>query len=279
MVRRCVSSFLLAVACTLAAEADPRAIVRRSVEAFDGPNARLAQSYTFLERVEVRRLNDDGGVKSQSSRTYDVTPVEGSPYRRLVAEDDQPLSPPDERFQQQALMDNIQARRKETPEQRAKRLAEFEKQRTKYREAILEIPDAFQFRLLREDRMAGHPVWVIEGTPRPGYKPRSRYARLFPYLKGLLWINQSDYHWIRTEAELVENFNFGWILVRIHKGARVVLEQTRVNDEVWLPLRIWFTASARVGLIKRYYQQQENTYSRFRKFHVESRVASTDPLP
>jgi hypothetical protein len=270
---------LVAAACPAVAQPDPREIVRRSLDAFEGENSKIALSYTFLERVETRQLDGDGRVKSKSAKTHDVTMVEGSPYRRPVERDDEPLPAEEERRQQEDLRKSIEARLKETPKQREKRLADFEKQRTKYRDALREIPDAYNFRLLGEEEIDGRPVYIIEGLPKPGYRPRSRYARLFAHLKGTLRISKTDYHWARTEAELIDNFHFGWILVRVAKGARVRLEQTRVNDEVWLPLRVWFVASARIGIFKRVNVEQENTYSRYRKFQAESRIVSTGAAP
>ena len=273
-------TFLLAtLGIALAGDPDPVDIVRRSLDAFDGENSRIARNYTFLEHVETRRLKDSGAVDSRSSKTYDVTLVEGSPYRRLIEREDKPLPPEEERRQQDELRKSIESRREETPAQRAKRLADFEKERTKYRAAMREIPDAYNFRLAGEEVIDGRPAYVIEATPRPGYKPRSRYAKLYPHMKGTLWINKTDYHLAKTEAELIDNFNLGWVLVRVAKGARVRLEQTWVNEEVWLPMRIWFVASARVGLLKRVHVEQENTYSRYRKFQAESRIVSTGSGP
>ena len=269
--------FLAAVGAW-AADLEPREIVRRSVEANGGENWTIARNYTFLERVETKHLKGDRSARSRSVKTYDVTLVEGSPYRRLVARDDRSLPAEEERRQDELLQGSIEARRKETPSERAKRIAEFEKQRNKYRDALREIPDAYSFRLVGEEEIDQNAVWVIEATPRPGYKPRSRYARLFPHLRGALWISKSDFHWVRTAAELVDNFHFGWILLRVAKGARVEMEQVRVNGEVWLPRRVWYVASARIGLFRRYFVEQENTYSRFRKFVADSRVVSTTAL-
>ena len=82
----------LAAACVLTAAQDPREIVRRSVQLMDH-NLALARNYTFLERSETRELDSGAIVKTRKIATYDVTMLEGSPYRRLVAKDDHGLSP------------------------------------------------------------------------------------------------------------------------------------------------------------------------------------------
>src|SRR5262245_15514180 len=92
---------LLAVALPFCAAADyAREIVRRSVSVGD-ENLRIARNYTFRERNEGRRLDGSGRVTKVESETYDVTLVDGSPYRRMVARDDKPLPAKDERKEEE----------------------------------------------------------------------------------------------------------------------------------------------------------------------------------
>ena len=39
------------------------------------------------------------------------------------------------------------------------------------------------------------------------------------------------------------------VLARLHKGAKLSFLRTKVNDEVWLPARVSYSGSARVGLV------------------------------
>ena len=57
-------------------------------------------------------------VKNRSVVTYDVTLLEGSPYRRLVARNDQPLPPEEEKKEEEKLRRSIEERSKETPEEK-----------------------------------------------------------------------------------------------------------------------------------------------------------------
>lgn len=258
-----------------AADTDPREIVRRSVTADESGNEKLARTYNFQERVETHRLRSDGAVKSTLSKTHEVLMLEGSPYRLLLARDDEALPPEEQRAQQESLRKAIEARRKESKHERAKRLREYEKRRNRYRKAIREIPDAFNFRLVGEETIDSRPAYVIEATPRRGYRPIDRYSKLFTQLKGKLWIDKEDYHWVRAEAELLNTVSFAWILVRIGKGARVTIEQTRVNDEVWLLRRLWFVVSLRIGLIKVSHIEQETRYKNHHRPRADVHVVST----
>lgn len=258
----------LAAACSLAAAQDPREIVRRSVQLMDR-NLAAIRNYTFLERSETRELDSDGHVKARRIKLYEVTLLEGSPYRRLVGRDDHALSPEEQRDEEKGLQDNIAQRREETAEQRAKRIAEYEKKLQRQREPLLEIPDAFNFRIAREERLEGRDAWLIEAGPRPGYRGRSNVAKLFPKLRARLWIDKADYQWVKVEAELTDNFWWGLFLARLSKGARFNAEATRVNGEVCLPRHFALAVSARLAIFKKINLETETTYSNYRKSHSD----------
>ena len=41
--------------------------------------------------------------------------------------------------------------------------------------------------------------------------------------------------WVKLDAECIDNLSWGLFLARLHKGAHILVELTRVNGEVWLP--------------------------------------------
>src|SRR5436190_14947234 len=103
---------------------DAREIVRRSIE-LDRGNTDLVRTYTFLRREEHREYEARGRFKKAESTTQDVTPVEGSPYKRLIARNDQALSAKEQAKEEEKLRRSIEDRRKETAEQRAVRIADW----------------------------------------------------------------------------------------------------------------------------------------------------------
>jgi hypothetical protein len=272
-----ISLLLCLLACAVrGADADPLDIVRRSIAA-ENENTRRARNYTFLQREEERDLDGAGHVKSTRSKTYDITMLEHSPYRRLIERDDRPLPAKEEEQEQAKLRKSIEERRRETEAQRARRLADYDKRRGRDRGMLNEIPEAFDFRLRGEESIESRPVYVIEATPRAGYRARNTQARLLlPKLKATLWIDRADLSWVRLEAEIIDNISLGLFLFRLSKGARLELQQTRVNDEVWLPRVLRVKASARL-VAKKVNREQDFTFRNFRKFQTDSRVVSTGP--
>jgi hypothetical protein len=262
------------IPCLLAAQnaTDAREIVRRAVE-FNQKNAALARNYTFLERDETRMLDGSGKPKkAPESRTFDVTLLEGSPYRRLVARNDRPLPPQEERKEQEKLRKSVDERRKETPAERERRISEWDRKQEHQRAPFQEIPDAFDLRLAAEETLDGRDVYVIAATPKPGYKPKLAAAAYFPKIKGKLWIDKQDNRWVKAEFESLDTISFGGILVRLARGSRATFEETRINDEVWLPKRVRVDASARVMLVAAARAQVDIAFSNYRKFQADSRL-------
>jgi hypothetical protein len=213
-------------------------------------------------------------LKSKDVKIYDVILLEGSPYRRLVARDDWPLPPDEEKKEQEKLARSTAERREKTAALRAERLAEYARRPEWQREAWRELPEAFDFRLAAEEVWAGLGLYVIEATPRRGYQPRSRTAKVLAHLEGKLWVNRQDYRLVRAEVEVVETISVGLFLVRLAKGSRAAFEQTRVNDEVLLPSQVRAFVSARLGLLKVLRIGQEISYSKCREFQTDSPTIS-----
>jgi hypothetical protein len=115
--------------------------------------------FQFSERMDARRLDSEGRLKSRDVKVYGLMLLEGSPYRRLAWGDDLPLPPGDEKRQQEKLARGIAERRRhETAPQRALRLAQSESRPDWQREAWQELPEAFNFRATGEEAWDGNGV-------------------------------------------------------------------------------------------------------------------------
>src|SRR6266849_4717840 len=129
-----------------AADPNPLDIIRRSLSA-QAENSKRVKNYTFLQRSEERELDANGQIKSKKSKTYDVTMLEGTSYKRLIERDDRPLPPHEEKTEQEKLQKSIEDRRRETEAERTKRVGEYDKRPGHSRAMMNEIPDAFDFTL------------------------------------------------------------------------------------------------------------------------------------
>ena len=70
--------------------------------------------------------------------------------------------------------------------------------------------------------------------------------------------------------------SFGLVLARLEKGARFTMEKTKINDELWMPVRMKVDFDARLALFKKMKVDLQIDYTNFRKFQSESRVLSQE---
>jgi hypothetical protein len=245
------ATLLAAVLPLMGAYPDGQEIIRKTAE-FDRNNWPKARELNFREKVETVYLGSDDKPNKTESVVHEVIWLEGSPYRRVVERNGNALSADEEKFEADKLKAVTGERKAETPEMRGRRIDEANKALDRNRPALREVPDAFVFTVVGEEVVNGRPSWVLTFTPKKGYTPKDKRARIFPSLRGKIWIDKHDYAWARAEAELFETFSFGWILVRVGKGSRAIVEQTRTPDGVWAQSAIRLNADARIGLVKHY---------------------------
>jgi len=255
---------------------DARDIVRRAVELDQGNWLRITD-YTWVARSRERHFDSHNRVTADHQEAWETMILDGQPVRRTLERDGKPLPPDEQRKQQQKLDKETAKLENETPAQKRRRADDDEKQRRHDRQFLLEVPDAFNFQLEGSDQIDGRDVWVISGVPKPGYKPKSHDGASLLKIRGKIWIDKTGYQWVRLEAQTTETISFGWFLARLNPGAKLVLEQTRINDEVWLPKRQYVSGSGRVGLLKRVAEDQEITWNDYKKFRVDSKLVPKQP--
>jgi hypothetical protein len=273
IVRVLVASVLLVApglftAARLEAQ-DPLEIVRRSVER-DWTDYASVKDYTYQERTEFRQYAKDGKLSGSRSETHEMLVLGQRPYERLIARDGRPLSENETRKEQAKLDREAAKREHESAAQRAK----HEKERSEERQFIREIPDAFTFRLDGAEAVSNQPAWVIEAEPKSGYRAVNSDARIFSKLRAKIWIEQATYHWVKLDAQALEPLLFGFGLLRVASGGMLHFQQTRVNDEIWLPSSILVRAEARVALVKKVRAEFDIRYSGYQKFQSDSHIVT-----
>jgi len=252
-----------------------RDLLRRAEEK-DLENDKRLRDYTYSEREERHKLNGRGGepgeAKKIDSRTWEILEIYGKPVARLTAKDDKTLSASEAKKEDDKIQKIIDKRKNESADDRRKRLEKEEKDREEDRKFVLEIADAFNFRLLGCEALDGRDAWVLEGEPRPGYEAKSRDARMLSKFKGRIWIDKADAQWVKLDITAIDTVSYGLVLVRVHEGTHILFEQIRVNDEVWLPKQVEIHLDARVALFKAYDEDIELTFHDYKKFRADTKM-------
>jgi len=222
------------------AQPDPQQIVRRSVQAIEADWSQ-APNYTYQER-DVQSKHDG----APTIKTYEVLMIEGSQYNRLIAVDDRPLSSSQQAEEEQKLQTETARRAHESVRERNRRIAKYQKERTRDHMMLISMVDAFDFQVTGEETVNGHDCWILDATPRPGYQPKERDMRVLTGMRGRLWVEKAQYQWVKVRAEVFKPVSFYGFMAKVGPGTFFMLEQAPVAENVWLPSRfsVHVTASA-----------------------------------
>ncbi|MGA9476059.1 MAG: hypothetical protein WBV36_26570 [Terriglobales bacterium] len=237
-------------------------------------NEKRLRDYTYVEREEEHKLDGSGNVKKTETRTREVLQVYGEEVERLTAKDDKPLSDAEAKKEEEKIQKVIDKYKNESESSRRKRLEKEEKERQEERKFVLEIADAFTFRLVGSEILDGRDTWVIEGDPRAGYEPKERSTKILSKFKGRVWIDKTEGQWVRLDITAIDSISVGWFLARIRKGMHIEAEQTKINDEVWLPKHVAVRVDARLALLKSYNEDVDETFRDYKKFRTESKITA-----
>lgn len=238
----------------------------------DDKNDKLQRDYTYTEREVEHKLDGKGNTKSTETKTYDVLEIYGEQVEKLIEKDDKPLSDKEATKEDEKIQKIIDKRKNETDKDREKRLKAEEKDREESRQWVHEISDAYNFSLVGTEAVGGREAWVISAEPRPGFVPHLKYANWLSKFHGRVWIDKADLELSKMDVECLDTFSWGLFLARFHKGSRVTLEQTRVNDEVWLPLHLDLNIGVRLALVKGFNIEDEQTFRDYKKFRTDARI-------
>jgi hypothetical protein len=227
--------------------------------------------YTYMARDESRRRDLAGRVTSEDVEVSRTILVNGIPFEQLVERNGQPPSVAEERHQQE----EIDKLKRETPAQRAERVRTEEEENLSI---IREVPKAFDFQLVGEEVVNERPAYVLQATPHPGYHARGTYGKTFAKLEGKLWVDQQDLGWVKVDGQVIQSFSMGLFLVRLLRGSRVTMEQTRV-DGIWLPERVEVRAAAKIFFVKSLVIDRVLTYSDYRLADASVSVPRDPVIP
>jgi hypothetical protein len=244
----------------------------------DIENDKRLRDYTYVERDDEHKLDGKGQIKSSEVKTYEVMELYGEQVQRLIEKDDKPLDPKEAAKEEEKIQEVIDKRKDESDEARRKREDKENKDREHDREFVREVADAYNFHLAGTESLSGRDAWVIDAEPRSGYEPHMKDAKFLPKFRFRAWIDKADAQWAKLDIECIDTVSVGLFLARIHKGSRIVIEQTRVNDEVWLPLHVSLKVDARIALLKEFDEEQDLTFRDYKKFRAKTKIFAVEDL-
>jgi len=217
-----------------------------------------APTYSFTETDVV-----DG--KPESTKTYKVMMIDGSPYNEVVVANGRPLTSAESAHEAHKLRAEIARRQHETPDERQTRIAQYDRERRQDRELLQQMVKAMDFRVMGEETVNGRRCFVLEGLPKPGYRPINRDAKVLTGMRGKMWIDEQEYQWVKVEAEVFRPVAFGMFIAHVEPGTKFTLEQQPVEGKLWLPSHFEMRVRAKVLGFWSHNSNDEETYSDYRR--------------
>jgi hypothetical protein len=248
-----------------------RELIRRTAQN-DMENDKRQRDYTYIQREEQHKLDGQGQVKSTEIKTSEIMELYGEQVERLISKDDKPLSDKDNKKEEEKIQKVIEKRKNESEHDRKKREEKEEKDREQGRQFVREVADAYNFHFAGIESLAGRDTYVIDAEPRPGYQGHLKESKFLPKFRFRAWIDKDESQWKKLDIQCIDTVSVGLFLARIHKGSRIVIEQTRVNDEVWLPQHIDVKIDVRLALLKNFDVEDDITYRDYKKFRIGTKI-------
>jgi hypothetical protein len=269
----CVATLVLAASLAEAAVPDPPPVAEIVLRAAitNAADWKAQTQYGHRVRRAKSKVGSDGHATIEQLRTYEIVMIGGSPYDRLAEVDGRPLTPAQEQQEQIKLKREVEKRQNESSGDRQRRLSRFERTRAEERLLMEQMTKAFKFRLAGEHQINGVPCYGLDAEPDPDYQPPVEKARVLTGMKGRLYIDKAQYHWVRVEAEVIKPVEFAFFLAKIKPGTRFELDQAPFGN-VWLPRRFVQSVNASVLGFYGVRNKEEEIYTNYHQALLDAGI-------
>jgi len=181
-------------------------------------------------------------ASSRLSTTKEIFETKDGAVARLVAINDQPLSPADEQ-REQARLNGLLS---DPSRQRHRKQAE-EEDTDRVLKVIRALPTAFIYRYFSSGTGPTGKVEKFFFRPNPDFHPLDLETEVLTEMTGEIWVDPVECRVVRLEGHLRDDVNFGWgVLGRLNKGGWIVIEQANVGNHQWRIAHFQMVMSGRV---------------------------------
>src|SRR6185436_8023652 len=184
----------------------------------------LQSGYVYVETRRELKLDKDGRTREESVKVFESYP--GLPgeerWERLIAEDGRP-TPPEElarqdRERQQKAHEMVQRLARDSSKELARQERELQKARREREEALSDIFNVFEIRMIGRERVEEHDTIAFLLTPRRDAKPKTRAGEQIRHFSVRAWVSENDHELVKLEAEGIDDLKSGLgVLARLHK--------------------------------------------------------------
>jgi hypothetical protein len=229
-------------------------IIRNSVAA----NQRdwdAAPAYAFKETDRDRN----------GSKTYQISMIAGSPFQELIAVNGKPPPGGEQAKQAELQRQAIATHQTETSAEKERRIEAYVSGRRRDHVLMTQLTDAFNFTLVGERTLNGFGVYLLNATPRSGYRPPNLESQVLPGMHGQLWIDRTTFQWVKVTARVIRPVSIEGILAQVQPGTFFQLEKKPLTGDIWLPSHFVMRSHSRILFLIGHDTQANEIYFDYRK--------------
>jgi hypothetical protein len=240
----------------------------------------LRKQYTYHLTSEGEEVDSKGQTKSKTTREMEIFHISGGgQVGHLIAKDGKPLEGAEKKKEDERFNKVYEERTRERAKKEAEKAKDPEKQaKAQAKEDAENEADissflrAERFTNPRRERFRGQEVLAFDFGANPDYKAKSIDEHMAQSMAGVILIDEQAHEVVRMEARFSEAFKVaGGIVANLEKGSNMVFEQTKVNDEVWLPSYSEIHVAGRF-LVMKLKANQIARFSDYKKFTADSKL-------
>jgi hypothetical protein len=247
------------------------AAMMRDVETNQRKAEAIEKDYLYHSVVTEVKVDGHGQVKQTEVTEFDHFWVNGVPEARMVKKDGKPLGA-DEIAKEDARIDKEAAKARE---RREKEEAEGKQTDPRGDEEITvsRLLELGSFTNPRRVQLNGRDTIAVDYAGNPQAKTHNRAEEVVRDMVGTAWVDEQDHVLARVQGRFVNAFKVGGgLIVNIRKDTHFAMEQTKVNNEVWLPAHIDAQGTARFLLFINFDGSVHAVESDYRKFRTSSTI-------
>jgi hypothetical protein len=248
---------------------EPATLVKE-IEAHQRRMDELRENYTFREVTLTDELDANGAVKETESEERDVFFVNGYRIGILVKKNGKELSEGDRRSEKERvnklIEKDLSAPRGHIYNRRGENAG------------VSQILPLMKISNPRRISLNSRDTLAFDFVGDPSAKARGLAENAARKIAGTVWIDEMDREVARLEARFDDNFRIGGgFLASIRKGTSLILEQSRLGPELWMPTVSEIHLSARELLVRGVRQNIHVKDSDFRRFDIGVRQQIAPP--
>jgi hypothetical protein len=208
----------------------PDEVLNKVLASVKNPGLRHANAqFRSVQRTVIEKMDEKGRLREREDRVYDVGPLAGGVYARLVERNGKTLTPAD-------LLEEHDREQRFVERSATQKFGGGDSDRVPLDP---ELFNRYKAEVVGREGLAGRPAVVLHFWPRSNDLPiRRRQDYVLNKLTGKVWIDEQDWEIVKVDAHITERVRVLLGLVATLDKVDLAFEQIRLGDAIYLPLKL-----------------------------------------